>query len=29
VIELKRIDPKASAELAALVDALFQPAIAE
>jgi chromosome partitioning protein len=25
VIELKRLDPKASAELAALVDALFQP----
>jgi chromosome partitioning protein len=29
VIELKRPDPKASAELAALVEALFQPATAE
>jgi len=29
IIELKRPDPKASAELAALVEALFQPATAE
>jgi chromosome partitioning protein len=29
VIELDRLDPKASAELAALVEALFQPATAE
>lgn len=29
IIELKRPDPKANAELAALVDALFQPATAE